>query len=155
VRALLAVLVVVGLAACSYEDDEGGDSGSDGGSDGGGDVGGLAALLGDDGCTGLLGLYSAVFAGGGDNGTLEALAEDGPEELRDDFDAFAEYFQGYFEALEDADIDPDDRNDPANAVRIGEVIAEWQENVDSDALEEAGERIETWAREECPTLVGD
>jgi hypothetical protein len=164
-RVLLAALLVVAMAAaCGGDDDDeptdvgsgdnSGDASGDGSGDGSGDAGDLASLLGDQGCAGLIGLYSAAFAGGaGDNDALEALAEDGPDELRDDFAELAAYLRGYFEALEDANIDPDEAADPANALEIGEALAEWQENVDAEALEEASANIEAWATEECPTLV--
>jgi hypothetical protein len=165
-RGLLAILVASALVlvGCGDDDDldavpssdedgDGGGSSDDGGDD---DVD-LGDLSGD--ClraAQAMGAVIAIAFGGGDTDIdeareqLEELADNAPDELEDDFDTVAEYYEAYAEALEDAGYDPEDPpSSAAEQQRMAAALGEALEELDDEEFQEASDNVSEWLDEEC------
>ena len=99
---------------------------------------GLSARLSQalSGSTGDLDSASEVF---------DELADQVPEEIRDDYEVLAANFRELAEALEGVDLSSGEAPSP-------EVLAKLQEitqSMDSAEVQEASQNIEAWASENC------
>ena len=121
----------------------------------------LGDVLGDEDCRALLSIgvaLAAAFTPG--SGESEELAEareffggdaDVPDEIADDVEVMAEYFDVVVEAYENADVDfenPDDIDPQEAATKFGEISQEIQENVDQEAVDEASANLQEWGERE-------
>ena len=110
---------------------------------------------------GALGGECAEFAGlsaklsqalGGTSGDLESatgvfdeLADQVPDEIRDDYQVLAENFSKLAEALKDVDLSAGATPSPEDLAKIQEVT----QSLDSAEVQEASQNIEAWASENC------
>ena len=79
---------------------------------------------------------------------LEDLEGKVPSELEDDISTISDAYRGYFEAIGDMNIT--EMMKPENASRIDEAT----EKIDSAEVTEAQENIESFFRENCPSMAG-
>jgi hypothetical protein len=177
--ALLAALLLA-LAACGGDDGgddladiaadeadpgpegDAGDVADDGSGDGGEvDEDALAALTNDDCAALYAGIASAASAFGGTEGEdlsdvatyFDEIADEVPGEIKDDFETFAAAYRQFAEAAEEAGID---FSDPATMTP--EALQEMgtaAEAFNDPEVQEASERISTFAEETCGAGAGE
>jgi len=169
---LLAGALSAGLAACGDDggDDEGTALEDVGGGDGeettttessGGDDTGTTDLEDlEDVLTGecafmveAAAAFGAAFTGAGDQSFDDVaagfgeLADEAPDELRDDIEVLAEAFQEFADLIGDVDLsDPNAFQDP----EVQAAFAEAGEIFDSPEVTEANENFTAFVEENCP-----
>ena len=76
---------------------------------------------------------------------LDEIAENAPDEIKDDFEVLAGFMREYLEAVGDIDL-TSETPDPEDIQKL----QEFAESIDQARLTEAGENIQAWAAENCP-----
>lgn len=77
--------------------------------------------------------------------SVDALADDAPDEIADAFQTFAAEMGVFFDALADIDLEPGGQ---PSAEQLGQLM-EASENVDEAALEAAGDEISAYFEDVC------
>ena len=78
-------------------------------------------------------------------GVFDELADQVPDEIRDDYEVLAENFGKLAEALKDVDLTSGATPSPEDLAKIQEVT----QSLDSAEVQEASQNIEAWATENC------
>ena len=78
-------------------------------------------------------------------GVFDELADQVPDEIRDDYEVLAENFSKLAEALKDVDLSAGATPSPEDLAKIQEVT----QSLDSAEVQEASQNIEAWASENC------
>jgi hypothetical protein len=76
---------------------------------------------------------------------LDEIAENAPDEIKDDFEVLAGFMREYVEVVGDIDV-TSETPDPEDIQKL----QEFAESIDQARLTEAGENIQAWAAENCP-----
>jgi hypothetical protein len=128
------------------------DSGGSGGGSGSG-----SSFASSANCLKLLNLSSefakaAGAAGGADDldataKFFEQIADNAPEEIRGDFQVFAEAFAGYVKALGDADLKPGAQPTPAQI----QALTKAAESFSEADVTKASNNIQAWTEKDCPS----
>lgn len=121
---------------------------------------GLAALTNEDCAALYAGIASAASAFGGTEGGdlqdvaqyFEEIADEVPEEIKGDFETFAAAYSEFAQAAADAGIDFSDPDSmtPEALQELGAAA----EAFNDPEVQEASERISTFAEETCGTATG-
>ena len=78
-------------------------------------------------------------------GVFDELADQVPDEIRDDYEVLAENFSKLAEALKDVDLSAGATPSPEDLAKIQEVT----QSLDSAEVQKASQNIEAWASENC------
>jgi hypothetical protein len=78
---------------------------------------------------------------------FEELADQVPEEIRDDWQVLADAYSEYADALGDVDLSAGETPDAGALQELQQALA----SIDQPAVAEASESIAAWARANCPT----
>jgi hypothetical protein len=76
---------------------------------------------------------------------FDDLADEVPEEIRDDYEVLADNFRELAEALEGVDFSSGEAPSPEDLAKIQEIT----QSMDSAEVQEASRNIEAWANENC------
>jgi hypothetical protein len=136
-----------------------GDSGDEG--DAEVDEDALAALTNEDCAALYAGIASAASAFGGTEGEdlsdvanyFDEIAGEVPDEIKDDFETFAAAYREFAEAAEEAGVD---FSDPATMTPEAlQEMGSAAEAFNDPEVQEASERISTFAEETCGSGAGE
>jgi hypothetical protein len=96
---------------------------------------------------GLSARLQNALSGSGDldADAFDELADQVPEEIRDDYEVLAANFRELAEALEDLDLSSGETPSPEDLAKLQEV----SQSLDTPEVREAAENIEAWAEENC------
>lgn len=94
--------------------------------------------------------YAQAFAGATPGfediaGQLEAMADAGPAEIKDDFEVMAREVGGIYQALADIGLVLGATPTPEQIEQLNAL----SEQIDRDALDEAAANIEAWFEDHC------
>ncbi len=84
---------------------------------------------------------------------FDQYADKVPEELQDDVQVLSDAYGKYGQALSDAGIDPSDLSggqpSPAETAKLVQAFAKLSQEIDVQAVSQAGTNLSTWAAANC------